>query len=701
MREELGTAKVSAIAQTGVTLPNTSSAQAIEVAVSGFLAPFIEDAGQLADWVAKFKPQTMELGDELVARSSSDQRFWIVAAGRVRLVCRDGQQQREVSASVVEAGDWFGATGLLGAKVLSYRAIAASAGQIAVLEERDWRDLLQRLPKLQAYLQAQLTQRARLQFLKTQTDLGRKPIALSREQIEQVLPLTQTILVKATEALPPAAQTGLYWLDAGEITGSQAPRVGQCWLHSERQDHWIAATDLQITGLPEAHWAEAVAIAPGLASRLAIPVTETPQRASRRSPALLGNPLSRPIAPPSEPHPSESPLSSPQNNVIDFPTPNKRRRFRPHLLRSQPFIQQQSSSDCGIACLSMVSQYWGRRYPIHLLREMAQVGRSGTTLKNLAATAEKLGFQTRPVRASLNRMAEQRNPWIAHWQGDHYIVVYQVTAKSVLVADPATGKRWMKKAEFAAGWTNYALLLEPGQQLRQVEDKEGKTLGAFWQVLLRYKGLMLQIVLLSFLLQVFGLVTPLFTQVILDQVVAQKSMPALNVFTIGLVLFSIWRVGLGGVRQYLLDYFSNRLDLTLVSGFISHSLRLPLKFFEDRNVGDIITRIQENGKIQQFLIRQAVATWLDASMGMVYLGLMLYYNWQLTVFVLATLVPIIVLTIAATPVLKKLSREIFQASSEQNSQVVEMFSGIATIKSTASEQEVRWRWEDKVVMVWG
>jgi ATP-binding cassette, subfamily B, bacterial HlyB/CyaB len=700
MREELGTDKIPAIAQNGAASHHIPSVEAVKAAVAAFLAPYIEDSRRLDDWVAKFQIQTMALGDELVSRSLSEKRLWIVGVGRVRLVCRDLQQQREVSASVVEAGDWFGVAGLFGAAAgLSYRAIAATGGHVALLEERHLQELLNSTPKLQTYLQTQLPQQARLRFLKTQTDLGRKPIALAIEQIEQVLPLTQIITVKASAALSqtPVTQPGLYWLDRGEMTGNQAPMMGQCWLQSETQESWSATTDLQITCLPEANWAEAVAIAPGLASRLAIPVTEQPKRTSRKPSAILGNPLSRTTAPQAEVPASAQPPTAPQNNIIDFPSPTKRRRFSLHLLRSKPFIQQQSSSDCGITCLSMVSQYWGKRYPIHLLREMAQVGRAGTTLKNLAATAEKLGFQTRPVRASLNRMAEQKNPWIAHWQGDHYIVVYQVKAKSVLVADPATGKHWVKKAEFAAGWTNYALLLEPGQQLRQVEDKEGKTLGAFWQVLLRYKSLMLQIVLLSFLLQVFGLITPLFTQVILDQVVAQKSMPALNIFTIGLVLFSIWRVGLDAVRQYLLDYFSNRLDLTLVSGFISHSLRLPLKFFEDRNVGDIITRIQENGKIQQFLIRQAVATWLDASMGLVYLGLMLYYNWQLTVFVLATLVPIIILTLASTPVMKKLSREIFKASSEQNSQVVEMFSGISTIKSTASEQEVRWRWEDKVV----
>jgi Peptidase C39 family/ABC transporter transmembrane region len=311
-------------------------------------------------------------------------------------------------------------------------------------------------------------------------------------------------------------------------------------------------------------------------------------------------------------------VSSSSNNIIDFP---HRHPFQVRLPRLQPFIAQQSASDCGIACLSMIGQYWGKRYSIYTLRELSNVGRSGITLKNLGSTAEQLGFHTRPVRASLHRMAEQRNPWIAHWQGDHFIVVYQIKAQKVLVADPAMGKRWIKKSLFIEGWTNFALLLEPGPELLAIEDKPGKSLGTFWSLLMTYKGLLLQIVALSFLLQLFGLITPLFTQVILDQVVTQKSLPALHIFSIGLVLFTVWQVGLGGVRQYLLDYFSNRLDLTMLSGFISHSL--PLKFFEDRTVGDIITRIQENTKIQNFLMPQAISTWLDASMAVVYLGLML------------------------------------------------------------------------------
>jgi ATP-binding cassette, subfamily B, bacterial HlyB/CyaB len=377
---------------------------------------------------------------------------------------------------------------------------------------------------------------------------------------------------------------------------------------------------------------------------------------------------------------------------VAFPRPKLRRSWR------YPWVEQQSAADCGAACLAMISQYWGQRMGLNALRDLADVGRSGTSLKNLALAAEAIGFQARPVRASLNRLADQKQPWIAHWQGDHYVVVYRVRGDRVILADPAVGHRTLNAADFQAGWTGYALLLEPTAQLQQQpEAKTEQSLGRLSRLLLTYRTPLLQIIALSLVIQLFGLVTPLLTQVILDQVVVQKSLPMLHLFAVGLVMFAVWRIGLIGVRQYLLDYCSNRIDLTLLSGFISHALRLPLKFFEVRHVGDIITRVQENEKIQQFLVRQAVSTWLDGLMAIVYLGLMVYYNWRLALLVMGLIPPFVILTLVATPWLKRVSRQVFKESAEQNSLIVEMMTGIATIKATAAEQELRWRWEDRLV----
>ncbi len=294
------------------------------------------------------------------------------------------------------------------------------------------------------------------------------------------------------------------------------------------------------------------------------------------------------------------------------------------------------------------------------------MGRSGASLKGLTKAAESLGFQASPVRASLSRLVAQTNPWIAHWEGNHYVVVYRCQGDRILIADPAVGKRVVSRTEFLSSWTGYALLLDPTAQLAATPDDK-TSLNRYWGLLWPYRSIIGQILLLSLLLQVFSLITPLFTQIILDRVIVNKSWITLQVFAIGLLLFGIWSIALTATRQYLLDYFSNRLDLTFLSGFINHTLRLPLKFFESRQVGDIITRVQETRKIQTFLTRQAVLTWLDALMVFVYVGLMVYYNWQLTLLVLVLIPPIVILTVVASPLLRQLSREIFNEDASQNS----------------------------------
>ncbi len=388
-------------------------------------------------------------------------------------------------------------------------------------------------------------------------------------------------------------------------------------------------------------------------------------------------------------------------NVVEFPTSGRSSLSHARPWRGMPFIEQQSMTDCGATCLAMVSQYWGQRYTLPQLREICHVGRSGATLAHLAKAAESLGFQARPLRVSWSHMKDVRSPWIAHWDGEHYVVVYPSVMRwgrsVVRIADPASGRQQLSETEFLRHWTGFGLLLEPTPQFYQQKPEKAQSLQRFLGLLMRESGLLWQIIGITLLAQVFSLISPIFTQIILDDIVVHRSLDALHVFAIGALMFGIGRVALTSVRQYLLDYFANRLDLTLMSGFMHHALRLPLKFFEDRHVGDIITRIQENSKIQQFLVRQAVSVWLDAAMAIVYVVLMFYYNAQLAMLVLAMIPPFAILTLVATPFMKNLSRSLFKADSEETSLAVEMMNGIATLKATASEQELRWRWEEKLV----
>ncbi|MDK2408226.1 peptidase domain-containing ABC transporter [Aphanizomenon sp. PH219] len=377
-----------------------------------------------------------------------------------------------------------------------------------------------------------------------------------------------------------------------------------------------------------------------------------------------------------------------------FPSPTQRvRHLWQHIVRRYPFFAQQSASDCGAACLVMVSRYWGKRFSVNRLRDIANVDRNGASLRGLLTAAESLGFATRPVKASLNQLAKQKLPAIAHWEGKHYIVVYEITSKHVIVADPAIGQRTLTHAEFKADWTGYTLLLQPTAMLK--EAKETST--PFWQffeLMKPHSLILLEVFIASVFIQIFGLITPLFTQLILDRVVVQRSELTLTAVGIGLLLFSFFRVAMMGLRQYLLDHVANRVDLALIVGFIRHTFRLPLSFFESRYVGDIISRVQENRKIQRFLSGEASSILLDLFTVFIYVGLMLWYSWKMALLALVIVPPFALLALIATPFLQRVSREIFGAVAKESSYLIEALTGLRTVKATAVEQTVRWHWEE-------
>ena len=644
--------------------------------------------------------QEVSFSDSSIAagqQSKNSQDFYLICEGKIRLLSFDADKKRSVPTQLLTAGQTFGGDFLFCKTSFAYQAIAASPVRVAKISLEKLRLWLKQIPELRIKWQGVTQYRQYLIFFKTLTILR----SLSSHRLEQ---LSEYIVEKKvlkgttlTEATP--AETGHFWLRSGKIV-NQPPNIVFSWGYPEKTpSNWTAQTDLLVYHLPKEHWQTATAIAPILTTafgnsapsnpdlpssnghhkqKVNLPVNQTPPK-----PKLVPKNVATPPITPKVTGEQES-------HTIDFPKPVKRRN---QLWKAYPFIEQQSSSDCGAACLAMISQYWGKRFSINFLRNLSGVGRAGASLKNLAKAGESLGYQARPVRASLSRLVEQKNPWIAHWQGNHYIVVYWVKGNQILVADPAMGKYKLSRQVFLEGWTGYALLLEPTERLYATPG-EKRSLGRFLKLLLPYRSLGLQIILASVLIQIFGMISPLFTQIILDQVVVNRSQTTLNVFVIGSLMFGIWSMGLSSVRTYLLNYLSNRLDLTMISGFINHALTLPLKFFESRRVGDIITRVQENQKIQRFLIGQVLLSWLNFVTGFVYLGLMLYYNWQLTVLVLALIPPIVILTLVATPLLRKLSRERFNAAADQNSSLVEMMTGISTVKVAAVEQELRWRWED-------
>ena len=379
-----------------------------------------------------------------------------------------------------------------------------------------------------------------------------------------------------------------------------------------------------------------------------------------------------------------------------FPTPSQKMgQWWKKVTHNYPFYAQHSASDCSAACVVMVGRYWGREFNINRLRELAYVSRDGASLKGLANAVENLGFNSRPVKASLDRLAHQQLPVIAHWEGNHYIVVFEISPQHVIICDPAIGQKKLTHAEFVKGWTGYCLLMEPTLALKNPEGKSTD----FWQLfqlVTPHRVVIGEIFIASIVLQIFGLISPIFTQLILDGAIANKSASSLATFGVGLLIFGIFQIAMTALRQYLMAQTANRIDAALLIGFIRHAFSLPLSYFDSRHVGDIISRIQENHKIQTFITGQSLGVLLDLMSVFVYATLMFIYSWKLALVTLISIPPFLILTFASTPFLKKMSREIFNASNAENSYLIEALNGVRTVKSMSVEKSVRWSWEERL-----
>ena len=359
-----------------------------------------------------------------------------------------------------------------------------------------------------------------------------------------------------------------------------------------------------------------------------------------------------------------------------------------------PFLKQHDQSDCGAACLGMICKYYKMPIGLNRLRDMSNVSRYGTSMAALAEAAETIGFVTRGVRTGYEALMRTDLPAILHWEGNHFVVLYQMNKKEVKIADPGVGIRKLSRAEFEKGWTNIALLIDYKDQVAENEPSQS-SFKRFFPLIRPYTGILIEVLLASLVLSLFGLASPIFMQTIVDQVLVHHDEDLLNLLLVGMVVVALFQMGTSTLRVYLIGYVSARLSIAMLSRFYRHLLALSMRFFALRRTGDLTTRFRENATIQRLLTDTTVSAVLDFIMLFVYLGLMFYYNAELTL-VMLIFVPLSVgLTLIYTPILKSFSQRAFLARAEQSSVLIDSLHGIDVVKVEAVERATRWHWEGK------
>lgn len=365
--------------------------------------------------------------------------------------------------------------------------------------------------------------------------------------------------------------------------------------------------------------------------------------------------------------------------------------------RRVPLRKQMSQVECGAASLAMVLSYYGRNTKVAETREHCDVGRDGLTALTIAQAARSYGLRAKGYTLELEDIGQVRLPAILHWGFNHFVVLEKWSPKRAVIMDPAVGRRRLTPTEFDESFTGVVLTLEPGAQFQKRKDTSRKP----WREYLGYAlatpgtyGSLCQILLASGILAALGLVVPLVTKILVDEILPMQMGGAVGILALGVGVIGLALVVTNYLRGVLVVYLQAKLDSQLMLNFFEHTLSLPFRFFQQRSSGDMMVRLSSNSTIQQMITNQTVSIVLDSFLALTYAAILFF---MAPFFGLAALglglVQIATLVLSARPMHALMQRDL-EAQSEAQGYMVESLTGIETLKASGAEHRALDHWSN-------
>ncbi|MCD0445106.1 peptidase domain-containing ABC transporter [Glycomyces sp. A-F 0318] len=351
--------------------------------------------------------------------------------------------------------------------------------------------------------------------------------------------------------------------------------------------------------------------------------------------------------------------------------------------------------ECGAACLAMVASFHGRRTRTAECREISGLGRNGLSLLDIARAAGRLGLDAKGVLLPAGAVTDADLPFIAHWDDNHFVVVERLGRKAVRIVDPASGRRSVPRERFAAHYTGRAVLLRPGPDLTRSRSRERSPWAAYLKALAAapgVRGVLARIVAASVLVTALGLLVPVLTMALIDQVVVARMSGLLGLIAVAGAGVLVCVLAFNMLRAMHTVRLQARLDAQIVPQFFEHLLALPSRFFQQSRSGDLLLRMTSNATVRDLLSSQTVSLLLDSLIAVVYGAVLLVVAPPIAVvaFALAAL-QALVLVGSARQVHRLMKRDV-AAQADSQSFAVQAVTGIATLKSLGAEDRVFDRW---------
>ena len=376
-------------------------------------------------------------------------------------------------------------------------------------------------------------------------------------------------------------------------------------------------------------------------------------------------------------------------------------------MKSFPHFTQHDQMDCGPTCLRMIAAFYGKHYTLNEMREISFITHLGVSMLGISMAAENLGFHTIGVQISFWQLVkEARLPCIVHWNQQHFVVVYRITQKNVWIADPFAGKIKYSKEEFCHCWlsakedgidTGVALMLEPTPEFyvsKDDEEREKYYAFSFLYAYLRpYKHLIGQLLLGLLLGSMIQLMLPFLTQSIVDFGINNQNLSFIYLILIAQLMLSFSSSAVEFIRGWILLHLGTRINIALISDFLIKLMKLPMGYFDTKMTGDILQRINDHTRIQNFLTGSSLSVVFSTFNIVVFGIVLLLYNWMIFLIFMGGSVLYVAYVWLFMKKRAELDHKRFAQQSANQSTVVQLVNGMQEIKLSACEQQKRWEWE--------
>ncbi len=373
-----------------------------------------------------------------------------------------------------------------------------------------------------------------------------------------------------------------------------------------------------------------------------------------------------------------------------------------------PHYLQPDAMDCGPTCLRIVAKHFGRHYNLETLRNLTWKTREGVSLLTISDAAEKIGFRTQGARLTIDKLSEIPLPAILHWNQYHFVVLYKVKKSrsgfEFFVSDPAHGLVSYNKEEFLKCWASteqkgvpagIALLLEPTSEFYKDEGEKVNKTGFryLFSYLKPYKKLINQLLLGFFTGSILSLLFPFLTQAIVDVGITTNNLSFIVLVLVAQLVLTASQTAVGVIRSWIMLHTSTRISISLISDFLIKLMKLPIRFFDTKQIGDLRQRIDDNERVQTFLTGSLVSMSFGIFTFIIYSFVMAYYDWSILLIFYFGSALYVLWIVMFLKKRKELDYKYFNVAAANQSNVYQLITGMQEIKLNNCEKQKRWEWE--------